>query len=191
MKILQVCQKYYPYKGGVAEHVRNLSERLAEKYEVIVATTDPSGKLPRDEIVNSVKIQRFKCMAPRNSYYFSRILKKYLMKNSDKFDIVHAHNYHVVPSFYAAQSKDRNVFVFTPHYHGSGRDLFNSLLHIPYKFLGKRIFQKADRIICVSRFEKNLILKNFKINEDKIRIIPNGVNLEEFTTLKRKNDYLN
>jgi len=46
MKILQVSPGYFPAVGGVEEHVRNISERLAREHEVTVFATDPSGKLP-------------------------------------------------------------------------------------------------------------------------------------------------
>jgi len=190
MRVLQVCHRYYPYTGGTQEHVRNVSERLAKKYEVNVATTDTSGKLPREEIVNGVRVNVFRSWAPRKTYYLSEDLKKYLIKNSDSFDIVHAHNYHAFPALYAAQAKGRNKLVFTPHYHGTGHTFLDSLLHIPYKSLGKRIFEKADRIICVSHYEKSLIAENFRVNEEKVVVIPNGIDLEEFKDLeKRKKDY--
>jgi len=71
------------------------------------------------------------------------------MKNSESFDIVHAHSYHAFPALYAAQAKSKNKFIFTPHFHGRGHSLLRSLLHIPYKIFGKTIFPKADKIICV------------------------------------------
>jgi len=46
--------------------------------------------------------------------------------------------------------------------------------------LGKKIFEKADAVICVSNYEKNLVLRNFEVDKDKIYVIPNGVNLDEF-----------
>jgi glycosyltransferase involved in cell wall biosynthesis len=60
------------------------------------------------------------------------------------------------------------------------------VLHIPYKFLAKKIFEKADKIICVSNYEKRLILKNFRVKEEKVAIIPNGVNFEEFEKLEKR-----
>ena len=112
------------------------------------------------------------------------------MKNSNNYDVVHAHSYHAFPALYAAQAKNRNKLVFTPHYHGTGHTFFRSMLHVPYKFLGKKIFEKADKIICVSKYEKSLVAKNFKVNDEKISIIPNGLNLEEFEGLqKEKKDY--
>jgi glycosyltransferase involved in cell wall biosynthesis len=190
MKILQVCPRFFPYIGGIGEHVRNISEELARKYDVSVFTTDPFGKLPKQEIINGVKVRRFKSWAPNEAYYFSRALKKYLMENSGDYDVVHAHGYHAFPALYAAQAKDRNKLFFTPHYHGGGHTLFRNLLHIPYKFLGKSIFRKADKIICVSNYEKSLIVNHFKIDEKKVAVIPNGINLEEFKGLeKKRKDY--
>jgi len=184
MKILQVCPRYYPSIGGVEEHVRNISERLAKKYDVSVFTTDPSEKLPKEEVVNEVKIRRFKSWAPNEAYYFSRELKKYLMKNSDSFDIVHAHSYHAFPALYAAQTKSRNMLVFTPHYLGRGQTFFRNVLHVPYKFVAKKIFERSDKVICVSRYEKNLVMNKFNLREDKVVVIPNGINTDELSRYK-------
>jgi len=187
MIIANVCPKYYPELGGVETYVMELSVRLARKnFEVEVLTTDPSKNLPKEEIINGVRVKRFKSWAPNESYFFSNDLKKHLINNSDNYDIVHAHQYSTFPALYAAQSKNRNKFVFNPHYHGKGHTFIRNLLHKPYKFIGKNIFSISDKIICVSNYEKFLILKHFKINEKKFEIIPCGVNLEEFKDLKKK-----
>jgi glycosyltransferase involved in cell wall biosynthesis len=188
LKIAQVCPRYFPYIGGVETHVKEVSERLVEKgYEVNVLTTDSSGKLLKEEIANGVMIRRFKSWAPSEAYFFSQTLKNYLANNSDSFDIVHAHSYHAFPALYAAQTKNKNKLVFTAHYHGTGHTLFRKLLHIPYKFLGKKIFEKADMIICVSQYEMNMVMTSFKVNEKKIVVIPNGIDSEEFVGLRRRN----
>lgn len=187
MKIAQVCHRYYPHIGGVETYVKEVSERLVKKdFQVEVLTTDPSGELLREEIINGVRVRRFKSWAPSEAYYFSKELKRYLVKNSDNYDVVHAHNYHAFPALYAAQAKGRNKLLFTPHYHGTGHKFFRKLLHIPYKFLGKKILDKADRIVCVSNHERNLVMKRFKVNEKKVVIIPPGINLEEFKGLKKR-----
>jgi len=187
MKIAQVCPRYYPYLGGVETHVKEVSEGLVkEGFEMEILTTDPSKRLPKEEAINSVRVKRFKSWAPNEAYYFSKELKKYLMKNSDNYKIVHAHSYHAFPALYAAQAKGRNKLVFTPHYHGSGHTSFRSSLHILYKFFGKKIFEKADKIVCVSNSEKSLVMKSFKVYEEKVVVIPNGVNLEEFRGLKKR-----
>ena len=86
MRIAQVCARYYPYIGGVETHVREVSERLAKKaIEVEVLTTDSSGKLPKQEIINGVKIRRFKSWAPSDAYRFSPLLHSYLCKHSKNY----------------------------------------------------------------------------------------------------------
>ena len=55
MRILQVCNHYFPYVGGAEEYVRNISERLARKHEVSVFTTHPSS-LPNEEEINGVLV---------------------------------------------------------------------------------------------------------------------------------------
>jgi len=184
MKIAQVCPRFYPNVGGVETHVYEISKRLAKKFEVEVLTTDPSGNLPKIEEVEGVTVRRFKSFAPGEAYYFSFGLYNYLKKNFAKYDVIHAHNYHALPSMLASLTRC-NRFVFTPHYHARGHSLFRDLLHRPYKLLGKRMFEKADAIVCVSKYEKSLVLKNFNVDEDRIYVIPNGVNLEEFERVGR------
>ena len=187
MKIAQVCHRYYPSYGGIQNHVKNISEKLVKKgFEVEVLTTNPSKKLLKIEMINGVVIKRFRSWAPNKTYYLSRDMKNYLSDNSDDYEIIHAHNYHAFPALYAAQAKNKNRFIFSPHYHGRGHTFFTNILLKPYKFLGKRIFEKADKIVCVSNHEKKLIMNHFKIDNRKIEVIPNGVNLDEFKYLKRR-----
>lgn len=186
MLIANVCHTYYPHIGGVETHVEEISTRLIEKgLQVEVLTTDPSGTLPPEEEIKGVKVRRFKSWAPNEAYYFSPSLKRYLKKKSSEFDIVHAHGYHSFPALYAAQAKGGNKLVFTPHYHGSGHTLFRSLLHRPYKFLGRKIFERADKIVCVSNYERDLIFKHFRVDEGRVAVIPNGINLGEFKGLRK------
>jgi glycosyltransferase involved in cell wall biosynthesis len=185
IKILQVSKYYYPSIGGIQEHVRNISEKLSHSNDVTVCATDPSGNLLREETINRVKIKRFKSSFPIEAYQFSPELHRYLTKHSGDFDIVHAHGYHAIVALYAASAKSTNKLVFTSHYHGKGHTAFATLLHIPYKRYGRRIFEKSDIVICVSNYEKKMIQKNFKIDNEKIIVIPNGLNRSEFSGLKK------
>ncbi|KGK98388.1 LPS biosynthesis protein [Methanococcoides methylutens] len=186
MKIAQICPRYAPDIGGVETHVKEISERLAQKgHSVDVITTDPSGKLPKEEIINGVNVIRFKSFAPGNAYFLAPQVYSYL--KSREYDVVHAHSYHAFPAFFAALAKPGNKFVFTPHYHRSGHTYFRNLLHKPYKLFGRMIFTRADTIICVSEFEKGLVTDDFNVS-GKIEKIPNGINLAEFEKLKPQKD---
>lgn len=181
MRILQVSPKYYPSIGGVEEHIKNISERLAREREVTVFACDPSGKLPKEEEINGVQVRRFKSFSPSDAYHISFGMARELKKA--RFDIVHGHNYHALPLYFARNARAKK-FVATPHYHGHGhtpvRDFFIKL----YKPFGKRIFAQADRVIAVSKYERELLLNDFTIDGNKISVIPNGVDLAEFNSLK-------
>jgi glycosyltransferase involved in cell wall biosynthesis len=185
VRILQVCPIYGSEIGGVSEHVINISERLATKHEVVVYSTDPSGKFAKKEIINLVEVNRFKAYAPNNLYFFSRALEKNLATDCGSFDIVHAHSYHAFPALYAARKKNRNKLIFTPHYHGHGHTFFRNLLHTPYKFVAKKILDVSDCVICVSEYERSLLTKNFKIDQKKIVVIPNGINQADYVNMKK------
>ncbi|MEM2145492.1 MAG: glycosyltransferase, partial [Candidatus Jordarchaeaceae archaeon] len=121
MRIAQLCHRYFPTIGGVQVHVKEISERLVKKgVDLQILTTDSSGKLPKEDIWNSIYVKRFKSLAPMGSFYFSRELKRYLEKNSSKYHIIHAHNIQALPAIYAANAKGRNKLIVTPHYHGHG-----------------------------------------------------------------------
>lgn len=189
-KIAQVCPRYHPFIGGVETHVKAISERLVEKdLETEVLTTDPTVSLWKEEMINGVKVRRFESWAPYEAYYFSWELKKWLMEKSDDYNIVHAHSYHALPALYTAETKRKNKLIFSSHYHGKGHTFFRTLLHIPYRFVGGKIFEKADKVICGSNYEKNLVTKDFKIDKEKIVVIPNGVNLEFKGLRKNQAEY--
>jgi glycosyltransferase involved in cell wall biosynthesis len=176
LKIAQVCPRYWPSIGGVQTHVKEISERLVKNgYAIDVLTTDPTGKLPKCEEINGVVVKRFKSFAPHESYHFSIALRKFLLKNTEEYQIIHAHSYHTFTTMYAMEAKKNNKLIFTPRYHGGGHTFFRDLLHVPYKFVGKRIMRDADRIICLSNYEKGLLLSNFHADENKVIVIPNGV----------------
>lgn len=174
MKIIQVCPTYFPAIGGIATHVKELSEVLVKKgHEVEVVCTDSSGKLPKKEIINGVKITRFWAFAPREAYYFSPEMYFYL--KAQKYDVIHAHNYHSFQALFAAFARKKR-FVFTPHTFGFSRSLIRNILHRLYKPWGSYIFKSADRIISTAQFERNWLIKTFKIPESRIIYIPLPIN---------------
>ncbi len=177
-----VCHRYHPDIGGVEIHVREISERLAKRgFDVEVICTDPTGKYPQQDFLNGVKITRFRSLAPKNAFYIAPQLYFYLKKNY--YDIIHAHNYHAFPALFASlASKGR--LIFTPHYHGGSHSQIRNKLLKPYRWIGGSIFERAEKIICVSKYEMKLIQKDFNVPRSKLIHMPNGLNLEEFKARK-------
>jgi glycosyltransferase involved in cell wall biosynthesis len=181
MKIVLVCPRYYPDIGGVEMHVQEISERLVKRgHSVEVVCTDPRGMHPKKDLIHGVHVTRFRGFAPNDAYFFAPRMMWYL-KHSDAA-ILHAHGYHAFPALFAAMAAQGKKFIFTPHYHGRGHTRFRNLLLKWYDLVAKRIFYRADRIICDSEYEKNLITGKFDICPEKLVVIPNGINFHEFTT---------
>jgi glycosyltransferase involved in cell wall biosynthesis len=55
------------------------------------------------------------------------------------------------------------------------------------KPFGKRTLRKADVIVAVSDFEKSLIRRDFGFADERVKVIPNGVDFREFRGLRRHN----
>jgi glycosyltransferase involved in cell wall biosynthesis len=184
MRILQVYMGPYQTNtgGGISVYVRNISERLAKKYDVTVFATNP-GNLPRFETVNGVKVERFKRFAPGGAYFFS--LEMLLRLRKSCFDVVHGHGYQAFPMHFSVLAKTRR-FVVSTHFHGVGHSaLRNSLVRLARPF-GQRTLRAADAIIAVSQYEKSLICRQFKLDSSKVSVIPCGVDFSEFEGQKRE-----
>jgi len=145
-------------------------------YEIEVLTTDPTGNLPNEETLNGIRIKRFAAFAPNGNYYFSGGLRRYLATSSSTYDILHAHNYHALPALYSAKAKSKKLF-FTPHYHERTNSLLRNFFHLAYRIEARKIFEKANKVICVSSYERNVLLRHFTIEESKINVIPNGIDV--------------
>jgi glycosyltransferase involved in cell wall biosynthesis len=185
VKVVQVCPRYYPDIGGVETHVKEISERLVKRgFDVEVICTDPSGRLKRHEIINGVSVTRFRSYAPHDAYYFAPQIYFYIKDQG--FDLIHVHSYHALPALFASLAKKSRRLIFTPHYHRRGHTLIRNLLHKPYRIIGGKIFEIADKVICVSEYEKSMVILDFNIHTQKIEKIPNGLDIKEFMNLEPK-----
>jgi glycosyltransferase involved in cell wall biosynthesis len=188
LNILQVCPvPFGTPEGGVAEYVNNVSKFLARKHVVTVYGTNPKQSFPQAEYIDGVNVERFKHYSPGGAYQFSIELPLRLRKS--KFDVVHGHGYHSFPLHFCTLAKCTK-FIASAHFHGHGHTPFRDSLLKLLSPLGKRTLIKADKIVAVSEYERSLLEKSFKLDSSKIAVIPNGLNLSEFSNIERsKRDF--
>lgn len=189
MKILQVTPRYPPQSGGVETHVKEISERLVEcGHEVTVVTADAGKKGKRQEHRNGVRVRRYRSIALNDAMHVCPQIAA-AVRQSDT-DVVHAHNYHSFPLFFAALGVGNRKFVVTTHYHGGSASSLRDRLLSLYRPFGRWAVRRADEVIAVSEWEREQLESDFGVDA---MVIPNGVNVEQFAQaepVERERPYL-
>ncbi|MDO4392086.1 MAG: glycosyltransferase family 4 protein [Clostridium sp.] len=201
MKILMLTWEYPPrIVGGIARVVHDLSKRLIKDgHEVTVVTYRDNAGVPEyenDKGVNVYRVDNY-MIHPNNfidwimQLNFNLIAKATEIINKEGgFDVIHAHDWLVT---YAAKSL-KNAYdipiVATIHATEAGR---NSGIHDDtQRYINDTewlLTYEATEVIVNSNFMKNDLQRLFGLPYDKINVIPNGINLNNFTGIERDYDF--
>jgi glycosyltransferase involved in cell wall biosynthesis len=182
MRVALVSAHYAPFAGGVESHVEEIAKRLADRGTSVEVLThhDYSG-LPDTEKRDGVLVRRYKVAITSQHFGLSPAVWGALIRQRNQYDVIHVHGYHSAAPLTTALAGVSPI-VFTPHYHGTGHSPFRKALHVPYRLVGKGIVSRSARIICVSQAEANLFLAHFPAARERVRIIPNGADLEKINS---------
>ena len=182
MKIAQVTRSFLPTTGGVQNYVYRLSRDILKKgFFVEVLTTDAGLNKTDSKKINSefgFEVIYFHSYLTILRNPFPLGLIPHLLKN--EYDIIHVHSIQAIPSLISALLKKRAKFIVTPH--GISPDDKRFLVNVVwgvYKPLSKFICKRADKVIVLGSKEKEKITRLFDIDESKIEVISNGIELEE------------
>lgn len=183
MKIAQVSHTYLPHLGGIEFYVKRLADDLKKQnIGVDVLTTDmDTSKDGRKEEAKYFKTS-FSFM--RNP--FSLEMLKYLKNNS--YDIIHVHNVWFLPSLESVILRRKAKIITTMHgvYPDNSNWKLRLFLNL-YKPFAKYILNKSYQIIVLSNSEKEKLMSIFKINPEKIVVIPNGIQIQNYKRIKKDN----
>ena len=199
MKILMLTWEYPPrIVGGISRVVHDLSSRLIKDGHEVTVVTYRDGDTPYYENDKGVEVYRVdNYMINPNNFIdwimqlnFNMVAKATeLISKGNKFDVIHAHDWLVT---YAAKSlKDAfNIpIVATIHATESGR---NSGIHNEtQRYINDTewlLTYESTEVIVNSNFMKSDIQRLFGLPFDKINVIPNGINLTNFTGIERDYD---
>jgi len=178
MKIVQVTPRYPPHTGGVESHVKEISERLVDRgHEVVVHTADLGPDVDGWELRNGVEVHRHPGFSPDGAFHVAPTIAT-AVRRSDA-DVVHAHNYHSLPVFFAALGVTDERFVVTTHYHGESASGFRDRLLSLYQPVGKWAVRQADEVIAVSKWERDRLREDLGVDAT---VVPNGVEVERFAS---------
>lgn len=200
MRILQVVPFYYPAKafGGPVPVVGHISEELVRRgHEVIVYTTDAIDSSTRQKAryleIRGVKVHYFRNLSNSLAWhrlFFTPGLVSQLRKETKTFDVIHLQDYRTFQNIVAHHYAKKNGIPYVLQAHGSVGAFFQKgfLKRIFDTIWGRRILRDASKAIAVTKIEAEQ-LKNVGVSEDKIKIVPPGIDLSEFENLPKKGKF--
>jgi glycosyltransferase involved in cell wall biosynthesis len=175
---------YLPHIGGVEVHVANLARRLAKKYRTIIISSKPSKA---DYQIKSLQVP----YSPIPMYfpkvkaeiYHSHVPSPFFALKADEvakeikaYHIITYHNDVVVP--------ERVDGLSIPNFFGKIIEKYNEKIVLP-------LLERSDTVIATTRSyaETSSVLSSV---QDKLEIVPNGVDTSVFTPSKnsKRNEVL-
>lgn len=182
MKILMVSETYYPYIGGISDHIYYLSRELRSLGHTVKILTSHFNGCEEFSDPDVLRCGRSILIRANQSYSRITLSLRVLSRvrellTDNHFDVVHIHGSlaPTLPILSIHFSKGLNVFTFHAS-HGRSRafKLFRPML-LPY-------FQKIDGLIAVSDAAQQAMDHHFP---GQYRLIPNGVDTDEFSPATR------
>ena len=200
MKILMLTWEYPPrIVGGISRVVHDLSHRLIKDGHEVTVVTYKDTNLAEFENDKGVKVYRVDnyMITPNNfidwimQLNFNMIAKaSELINKEGNFDVIHAHDWLVT---YAAKTLKQSYnipLVATIHATESGR---NSGIHDNVqRYINDTewlLTYESTDVIVNSNYMKCELQRLFGLPFDKINVIPNGINLNNFNGIERDYDF--
>jgi len=201
MKILLISSTFPPRRfGGITEVSYNLAKTLVELgHDVTVYTTDINDRCSRIPDIKGVKnidginVHYFKNLSnwlASNRFYLPVGFVGMAKKELKNFDIIHLHDFRSFQAITVHHYAKKYGIPYVLQAHGSLTTFFQKgwLKRIFDAVWGYRILRDASRAIAVTKVEAEQY-KSMGVSEDKIEIVPNGIDLAEFENLPPRGEF--
>ena len=187
MRVALFTREYPPHVyGGAGVHVAYLSRELARKISVEVhcwgeqhsnqGSLQVRGNEPWGEIAEGTEA-RFKGALEALSLNLTQI------KALQGIDLVHTHTWYVAMAGFLAKKLYNIPFVLTTHSLEPLRAWKAEQLGTGYamsSWMEQTAILDADRIIAVSHGTKQDILRCYPVEDERVKVIYNGIDLDEY-----------
>jgi len=191
MRLIRVTHIFYP------ESLNNFLYELSLKqssigYKINVITWSRQGTFKKEVfnenfIVYRLKGINFKLNGIVTEYPFLPSMNRYILRLNP--DIIDAHSHLFLTTYMAIKlsKKQKIPSIVTVHGFAVERGpVVNSAQKIYLFSLARQIFVDATRIICLTRYDAHKIMKYYGIKKEKIRIIPNPVDINLFKPANKR-----
>ena len=185
--------------GGIARVVHDLSHRLIKDGHEVTVVTYKDGDVPYFEDDKGVKVYRVDNYLIRPNNFIEWIMQlnfnmvskaAEIIGKEGKFDVIHAHDWLVASSAQTLKHSYDIPVVATIHATESGR---NSGIHDEsQRYVNDTewmLTYEATEVIVNSDFMKGHVQGLFGLPYDKINVVPNGINLNNFQGIDRDYDF--
>ena len=200
MKILMLTWEYPPrIVGGIARVVHDLSHKLVKDGNEVTVVTYQEGEAPEFENDKGVKVYRVQnyMIHPNNftdwimQLNFSLTAKAtQIINEQGAFDCIHAHDWLVAYSAKTLKDAFQIPIVSTIHATESGR---NSGIHDDVqRYINDTewlLTYESTEVIVNSNYMKCELQRLFGLPFEKINVIPNGINLNNFSGIDKDYDF--
>lgn len=178
--IIQVIAHYPPYLGGMENCAEKIAQILADRGNKVTVLSSDQKYTNKYKDQKNMKVFRLKSIEIAHTPIIFSLLPKLL--KSPKGSLIHIHiSQAFVPEMVYLASKLTH-FKYIAHFHldvdTSGK--FGVLLKPYKKHILSRVLRNANQVICLSEEQKRFLVRNYKINSNKISIVTNGVGKEFF-----------
>jgi len=192
VKILVLTWEYPPrLTGGLGRHVAELAPALAEQgVTVHVVTPCPEPALPLEEVSPNLMIHRVDTVGVdiRTDIYAQAQQTNPLLTQAvdrlwtavEGFDLIHVHDWLVSFAALTLKMRYKCPVVATIHATETGRwrsDILSNPLSQAIDRAERELMFEAWRIIACSHYMIRELQAGFRLPDDKLDMIPNGVRL--------------
>ena len=190
--MLILCWEYPPLiEGGLARHVRKLSEGLVERDIEVHVLTRGGEESPQEEVMAGVHVHRVR--EPTRPSDLNEFVAWVERMNSDmlaagvelgdrhSFDTVHGHDWLVANACDHLAKRFDAPLVTTIHAteHGRHQGWVNKHPQVYIHGVERWITNRSDRVIACSTFMREQIVDIFGVPEEMVEVIPNGIDPED------------
>lgn len=193
MNILQVIPYFNPMRGGVINVCVNLSKYLVMKgHKVSIITSDFEFDTNYAYSIEKLGIDviPFHCSFNIGLFIYTPGLRDWLEAELTKYDIVHLHEFQSYQNNVIYPYSIKRGVPYVLQAHGLAPIIMNkSILKRMYNMKwGNDLLRNASRVIALTTREWNEY-KEMGLAEDKIRLIPNGLDFSEYFMLPKKGTF--
>jgi len=201
LKILQVVSCFYPAwaYGGPLKVAYDVSRKLVERgHEVTVYTSDMNNGCLRTgsriKEVDGIQVHYFKNISPLVLKEMKQFITPEMIPVAKReirgFDVVHLHEYRTFQNIIVQHYAKKYRVPYVLQAHGSlPRTIAKQELKWIYDvFFGNRLLRDTSKVIAVNQMEAEQY-KSMGMYNEKIEIIPHGIDLAEFTDLPKRGTF--